>query len=293
MSTLRKRCLALLIMLGVVAGLPLFLSRSVYASTNPVISLTDPPKGDISKLETLVSNINSDIDEHFKYTSDDKANNYEISKYFVKLDTSDYDQASKQGVVTLEINMLGYKELTQAGKQNAMQITLQDVENSSVSRATRVKIYNFIAEEDSSTSSLVRQLSTDVDADFADAYSSFKPFSGVLGWILGILTLGIFMLLGLTIVIDIAYIVLPGVQCALAKPSEGKKPNYISLEAFNAVKEAESSAGKEYKNPLNIYLKSKVKQFICLGICILYLVSGKIYIFIANIMDYIEAIIGA
>ena len=46
---------------------------------------------------------------------------------------------------------------------------------------------------DKSTSNLVRQLSNDVDADFAGAYMTFKPFTGVVGWILGLICLSIFM----------------------------------------------------------------------------------------------------
>ena len=116
-------------------------------------------------------------------------------------------------MVNISVNMTRYKKLSQENKQKTLQIAMDEIYNSDVSRTNKNKIYNFVADTDESISSLVRQLSSDVTADFAGAYSSFKPFSGTLGWILGIVALGMFILLGLTIVVDIAYINLPMPFC--------------------------------------------------------------------------------
>ena len=171
-----------------------------------------------------------------------------------------------------------------------MQVALDTIYNSNVSKTNRNKIYNALCKQDEPTSALVRQLSEDVNADFAGAYKYFKPFSGPLGVVLGLLTLAIFVILGLTLVIDIAFITLPFVQSCLLN-NDGKA-KFVSIEAVNAVKEQESKSGSEYVNPIGIYLKSKTKQYIAIFICILYLMSGKIFSLLARFMDYFSGILG-
>ena len=279
----KKYLIALLILLGVVLLLPFL---NVYGSANPVISIGNPTQKDTSSIKDYCNNVNSEIRSQFGY----KSKNEGVAQFLT------YSEKNKgtlsgsiySGSVDITIDMSAYKNLGQLEKQKTMQIALSLVDKSNISRTNINKIYNGIADLDVSTSSLVRQLSNDVDADFADAYSMFKPFSGVVGTILGVLALTIFILLALTIIIDLAYINIPGVQLALSKTSKGEKPKLVSLEAYKAIQEAESNAGSEYVNPLSFYFKSKTKQFIALGICLLYLVSGKIFILIANIMDYFQ-----
>jgi hypothetical protein len=174
-----------------------------------------------------------------------------------------------------------------------MTIALDTINNSQISKMNKTKLYNKVAELDESVSSLVRQLSDDVKADFASGYNMFKPFSGVLGTILGVLCLAIFIMLGLTIIIDIAFITLPFLQIALTDRIEQKKKvSIVSNEAVKAVEAAHNSSGTEYINPMGYYLKHKVKQLIALGICLLYLVSGKIYYLMAQIIDLFQGWLG-
>ena len=42
------------------------------------------------------------------------------------------------------------------------------------------------------------------------------------------------------------------------------------------------------KTPLSSYFKLKVKEFIVLGVCLLYLVSGQLYILVGYIVDYFQ-----
>lgn len=195
--------------------------------------------------------------------------------------------------MVIEVAMSKYKELPAKDKQKVMTIALDTINNSQISKMNKTKLYNKVAELDESVSSLVRQLSDDVKADFASGYNMFKPFSGVLGTILGVLCLAIFIMLGITIIIDIAFITLPFLQIALTDRIEQKKKvSIVSNEAVKAVEAAHNSSGTEYINPMGYYLKHKVKQLIALGICLLYLVSGKIYYLMAQIIDLFQGWLG-
>lgn len=286
MKCFRKNILALVLLF---MGVVVWLSPNLVVSadtTNPVISIVSPPSQDGTAssgfIKTAVDNINSTI----------HINNLMLSNNSVVADpnflTYNYDSAAK--TVNITINMNDYNKLSSKNKQAVMQYALDGIYNSQISKTNRNKIYNALCKQDETTSSLVRQLSTDVTADFGHAYEYFKPFSGPLGVVLGIIAFVIFILLGFTLLLDIAYITLPFVQGWLTKTDGTAR--LVSIEATNAVKEQESKAGSEYVNPLGIYLKSKIKQYIAIFICLLYLLSGQIYTLLANFMDYFSGLLG-
>ena len=195
--------------------------------------------------------------------------------------------------MVIEVAMSKYKELPAKDKQKVMTIALDTINNSQISKMNKTKLYNKVAELDESVSSLVRQLSDDVKVDVARGYNLIKPFSGVIGTILGVLCLAIFIMLGISIIIDIAFITLPFLQIALTDRIEQKKKvSIVSNEAVKAVEAAHNSSGTEYINPMGYYLKHKVKQFIALGICLLYLVGGKIFDLMAQIIDLFQGWLG-
>lgn len=263
-----RQLIALLFLLGVVIALLPIFSIKVHASS-PTITIADMTTNnpDYTTIRDTVDLINQELVDELNITN--------------FLSTSmDGDN------MNVSLDSTRYLQLSQENKQKVMGICLNGVQNSGISASNRAKIYNFIADSDSAISSLVRQLSNDVTADFAHAYASFKPFTGVLGWILGIATFAIFTLLGLSIVIDISYIVIPPIQWLLLRTVESKKPPLISAEAWNAVKESESK--NMNKTPLSSYFKLKVKEFIVLGVCLLYLVSGQLYILVGYIVDYFQ-----
>lgn len=286
MKCFRKNILALVLLF---MGVVVWLSPNLVVSantTNPVISIVSPPSQDGTAssgfIKTAVDNINSIIHINNLMLSNDSA---VADPNFL---TYNYDSAAK--TVNITINMNDYNKLSSKNKQAVMQYALDGIYNSQISKTNRNKIYNALCKQDETTSSLVRQLSTDVTADFGHAYEYFKPFSGPLGVVLGIIAFVIFILLGFTLLLDIAYITLPFLQGWLTKTDGTAR--LVSIEATNAVKEQESKAGGEYVNPLGIYLKSKIKQYIAIFICLLYLLSGQIYTLLANFMDYFSGLLG-
>ena len=279
MKTLKKFIVTLMIM-GIVVLLSPF--NIVECTTKPTITISSPPDGEYLKVQYLVTDVNNKIIEEGIFRGDGLR---PATMYLECGQDADTD------AIWISVDTYAYQGLSQANKETVIAVALDCIYKSDVSKTNRVKLYNFIVDTDSSTASLVRQLSSDVNADFAGAYSSFRPFSGVIGWLLGIIALGMFMMLGLTAIVDIAYINLPGVQLILGDANSKDRPKFVSLEAWNAIKESESKAGTEYKSPLGIYLKSKVGQYIAIFICLLYLASGKLYDLIANIMDYFSSLI--
>lgn len=284
MKCFRKNVLALVLL---IMGVVIWLSPNLVVSadtSNPVISISNPPNQDANTSGGAIADLCLTINNNIHARGIMKSNVAAVA------DTDFVTYSFSSNVVNITINMTEYNKLGNKAKQDLMQVALDTTYNSNVSKTNRNKIYNALCKQDEPTSALVRQLSEDVNADFAGAYKYFKPFSGPLGVVLGLLTLAIFVILGLTLVIDIAFITLPFVQSLLLN-TDGKA-KFVSIEAVNAVKEQESKSGSEYVNPMGIYLKSKTKQYIAIFICILYLMSGKIFSLLARFMDYFSGILG-
>lgn len=284
MKCFRKNVLALVLL---IMGVVIWLSPNLVVSadtSNPVISISNPPNQDANTSGGAIADLCLTINNNIHVRGIMKSNVTAVA------DTDFVTYSFSSNVANITINMTEYNKLGNKAKQDLMQVALDTTYNSNVSKTNRNKIYNALCKQDEPTSALVRQLSEDVNADFAGAYKYFKPFSGPLGVVLGLLTLTIFVILGLTLVIDIAFITLPFVQSCLLN-NDGKA-KFVSIEAVNAVKEQESKSGSEYVNPMGIYLKSKTKQYIAIFICILYLMSGKIFSLLARFMDYFSGILG-
>lgn len=284
MKCFRKNVLALVLL---IMGVVIWLSPNLVVSadtSNPVISISNPPNQDANTSGGAIADLCLTINNNIHARGIMKSNVAAVA------DTDFVTYSFSSNVANITINMTEYNKLGNKAKQDLMQVVLDTTYNSNVSKTNRNKIYNALCKQDEPTSALVRQLSEDVNADFAGAYKYFKPFSGPLGVVLGLLTLAIFVILGLTLVIDIAFITLPFVQSLLLN-TDGKA-KFVSIEAVNAVKEQESKSGSEYVNPMGIYLKSKTKQYIAIFICILYLMSGKIFSLLARFMDYFSGILG-
>ena len=242
----------------------------VKCDSDPLIVIVNPQGTEESNITNTINDIN------------EKLKDKEYDKFLA------YQKSGNDIEITLKMSL--YTKLDQKPRQEAMTIMLNGITNSNISAMNRTKIYNFIAGSDEPVSSLVRQLNDDVRADYAKAYGLFQPFTGVIGTILGVITLLIFVLLTITILVDISYLTIPAFNAFLHKANENEKPKFVSLEAWKAEMAAENDKGTRHES-LSIYMKLKFKQFIAIGICLLYLVSGQIYDLIASIIDYFRGIL--
>lgn len=189
---------------------------------------------------------------------------------------------SGKATLTLDIHTY-FEELSTDERKEVMETALTTVNSSNnISSRAKTRIYNFIANQDEVVTSMVKQLSTDVNADFATAYSWFKPFTGGISTILGFMCFAIFIFLAFTIVVDLAFLAIPAVTVFCTK--ENGERRFVSKEAAFAMAEAERepNSGKSY---FSIYARKKILQFAVLAICLLYLVTGKIYLLISWFID--------
>lgn len=278
-----------LLMLGVVAWLPPFLV-SATSVVNPVISISQVSSQDEKGLKQFCADTNKQLHEKdvfVQHGSMGAKTNIDFLTY------------EKDGdVVNITVNMVHYSDLVNSEQQKVMQVALDTIYNSTnISQTNKNKVYNQLCQLDTTTSNLVRQLSNDVSADFNEAYKWFSFVVPTLNVFLGLACIFIFSMLAVTIVVDIAYITIPGVQLVLGKLEDKidgvskKKIHLASIEAANAIKVAEDSAGSEYKNPLAIYFSSKVKQLVMCAICLLYLANGDIFSVIASWVDMFQGFV--
>lgn len=176
----------------------------------------------------------------------------------------------------LSFNTVKYLSLSADDKETFMTQALTVTRGSGLGVKTKNQVYNFIAQQDTSVSAAIKYLAEDTSADFATASKWIRPFSGGIGVVTGVLCLVIFLFLGISIVIDIAYLVLPGVQLILERGEERKRPIGVSNEAWKVNREVAKDMNNS-ENVLIVYLKRRVPVIFIIAIALGYLISGKVY----------------
>ena len=267
--------------------IPLFSIVLKATSGGGAVITIDATDKDVTAIKQAINSINAEM---IKQEVGPCGDGVMVDGTFVMdSDTAEAIKISSVGtVINLSINNKVYNKLDMAEKEKFMSIALNGVQNSSISVINRNKIYSFIADSDKRVSGLVRQLSEDVSVDMPAAYAWFRPFSSPLSVFLGCVTIAIFALLGISTVIDISFLTIPGVQWLLIrKSSENEKPRFVSLEAWDAYKRASVT----HEQVLGIFFKKKAGQMIVLGICVLYLVSGNLFALVAKVVDYFQGLV--
>ena len=178
-------------------------------------------------------------------------------------------------------------------------------------------LYNYLEGKDGMGSVLMASVMENTKPDFSSANKIYAPFSGVIGTVLGLIAIIIMALLGVTMALDIAYITIPAVQLMLdggegggsghtgmgmGQPGQGGGKGkglsgLVSQAARNAVQAAagngnQGQGGEGNKMALGVYFKYRWLELVVLGICLLYLVSGNIYSFVAWVLDLVSGFLG-
>ena len=176
------------------------------------------------------------------------------------------------------------------------------------------QLYTYLETKEGMGTVLMASIMENTKPNFAAANKIYAPFSGTIGTILGLISIIIMALLGVTMALDIAYIVIPTVQLMLdgaegsgggpggpgGHGGGGKKglSGLVSQAAKNAVQAAgggqggNGQGGEANKMAIGVYFKYRWLELIVLGICLLYLVSGNIYSFVAWILDLVSGFLG-
>lgn len=147
-------------------------------------------------------------------------------------------------------------------------------------------------------STLLASLMSNTKPDYATANKIYQPFSGIVNTILGVVSILVMSLLGITMALDIAFITIPAFQMMMGGV-EGNDSNkglagIISQEAKSAVRTCENGGGSngEYKAAIGQYFKFRWKGLVILVICLLYLVQGQIYSAIGWFIDLFSGFLG-
>lgn len=177
-------------------------------------------------------------------------------------------------------------------------------------------LYEYLEGKDGMGSVLMASIMENTKPDFSAANKIYAPFSGLVGTILGLIAILIMALLGITMALDIAYITIPAIQLMLdgsegGGTHTGMQPGalgaggghgkglsgLVSQAARNAVQAAagqgnQGQGGEGNKMALGVYFKYRWLELVVLGICLLYLVSGNIYSFVAWVLDLVSGFLG-
>lgn len=188
---------------------------------------------------------------------------------------------SSDGMLTFSNKL--YSQLDMQEKREFMQVALEATQETSLGSQQKNKLYNFIAEQDNPTSAAIKYLKSDASADFVEAKAWFRPFSGVIGTVMGVICLVIFLLLGISCLFDCAYLCLPTFQAILEHGEEHKRPFGVSREAWRAMKDVTSDM--KYRNIMSVYFSRRMPVVIVCCICLGYIISGQIYDIIVFIID--------
>lgn len=287
MKTLNRNLVKLLLIIfimGLVLTLTPYLS---VKAVSPFLSISKADSQDRTNILNLEESIRKELGKEF-------GQNHKIVNYF---DATDILTGGAFYNIEIVVDIDNYSAMSMSNREKVMNIVLPIIRDSKVSSTNRNKIYNFIAQTDTPVSSLIKQLGDNVKPDYYKAYSYFRPFQGGIGTILGFVAILIMALLAFTMVMDLAYINIPGFQWMIdkgkVKLEEKTEKGTMAARGKSLLVSNEAKAAVELSlqnngtgaSVMGIYFKSKVKQLVMLAICLLYLISGQIYTLVASIVD--------
>ena len=167
-----------------------------------------------------------------------------------------------------------YRGLYVNQRKDFLQHALTQIKQSNLKPKSKNKLYNFLSLQDGDASKILRNLEKDLTADIANGREVYLPFSGTVTTILGLIALGVFIGVGISMVIDISYLTLPMVQKSIDERPDGKLPKLVSSQAYFAVREREANVGSNY---MLSYLKKRSIAVALVMISLGYLSSGLIF----------------
>lgn len=184
------------------------------------------------------------------------------------------------GVVTFDNNL--YMSMDLDNRKAYMKALLSGIKSSgSLGTKAKNQAYNFFYNQDEEVTQALKYLTEDTSADLARARKWFMPFTGGIGTIMGVFAILVFLFLGVSVLWDVAYLALPGLQLFLERGDDRRKPFGVSAEAWRVNREVANDY-KNSKNEVTTYLKARVPIIMACAVCVAYLISGKVY----EIMGY-------
>lgn len=169
-----------------------------------------------------------------------------------------------------------------------MSSALQAVNDSALPPMQKNRLYNFVAEQDTSTTRVLKSLKTDTRANTAQALVWFEPIENPLSVFMGIMAVALVVIVGLTTVIDVCYISLPVVHAFITGISKtDDKPIFVSKEAYNAMAKAYDTGNEASSAYLKDYLFARSKFYLLLGIALVVLITGALWDYLLSALSWL------
>lgn len=228
-------------------------------------------------------------------------NEYEVSGGGTKSGTDLFEGSATDGY---DLSEKEFKTLTGSAQTEVVgdiaENSNEAVGNKDAEGVTDETVQNWWKElqtKDGVGSKFLNEILKNTKPDFVTANLIYLPFSGLIGTIMGLFAVATMGLLGIVITADIMYIVIPPFRLFVSDgDGDGEKTprsKVFSHAAIYAVQTAEEDTGKGGgKMALGIYLKKQGLSLFILGICLLYLVQGQIYVAVGWILDLVSGFLG-
>lgn len=201
---------------------------------------------------------------------------------------ADVNTATQVNILSYSENILRfdnttYTKLEAYKKREWMETALKAVKSSQLGTQTKYKVFNFIAEQDSSLSSLARKLNKNISADAFTAWGWIEPAVPYINIALGVLVgitmiwLSVSTLLDIMLIGDIGVVtlfVLKASDRKIAKSngqSDGK-PWFISRVAWDAHNKSESSS-----KAIMSYILGSFWRWLVIFLILTIMITGRMF----------------
>lgn len=224
------------------------------------------------------------------------------SQLLTKNETGQYD-----------IDKQEYKKLNSKGRDafatdvvDASNEAVENGEKTGVTEETQAKWLKDLQKNPGFGSKVLNQTLKNTGPDFVTANQIYEPFSGFFSTVLGLGAILIMVLLGITIMMDIFYITVPLFRLIAGDSGGGGGgmngsdgggakvgSKLVSHQARNAVEAAENSGGDgKQKSALGQYMKGKIFELFLVGLALVYLIQGQIYVAVGMFLDLMNGFLG-
>lgn len=167
-------------------------------------------------------------------------------------------------------------------RKDFLRYSLTAIKKSNLKPKSKNKLYNFLSLQDGDASKILRSLEKDLTADIASGREVYLPFNGPVTTVLGLIALGVFIGVGITIVLDIAYLTLPMVYKAINNNPEGRIPKLVSQQAYFVARQRDEEVVQNY---MWSYLTKRSVAVALVMIALGYLSSGLIFEVVGNVVQ--------
>lgn len=182
-----------------------------------------------------------------------------------------------------------YHTLSDEDKRKVMELSLKTVKESQLPSKVKVKVTNFITDQDKDLATSIQALNSDTSWELSKGYALFRPFSGPLSTLFGFIAIIIFVFLSASIIFDTAYLTI-GLVRSFLESDEGK-PKFVTGEAWETAKEVDNSLQSgSYRDYISVYFRKRVGIFVLASLVLIYLISGQIYDIITVFLEVFEEI---